>query len=311
MAWKEGRKDLTGQVFGRLTVIGFSHTNNKRLSYWKVTCSCGAQKVVRGASLIAGEIRSCGCLQKESTIKQRLDLTGEVFGRLTVLEFSHINKNRQTMWRVQCSCGNQKIMGGSTIKNGYILSCGCLNHELESKGCYKNLVGQRFGRLLVMERTERRQGRQIIWRCLCSCGKETFVRTGSLTSLWTQSCGCLNRDVITTHGKSKTKEYNTARNRIRYERKRNQDGEWTILMEICLRDYQPACVVCGSTDSLSVDHVVPVAKGGGLKPGTACILCKRHNSMKGAKSLDQLPLDMANKIRDAAESFRVAWSGGF
>lgn len=58
------RIDLTGQVFGRLTVVGYSHS--KYDAYWKCVCTCGAECVVRGLGLKAGDSTSCGCYHKES-----------------------------------------------------------------------------------------------------------------------------------------------------------------------------------------------------------------------------------------------------
>lgn len=62
------RRDLTGKKFGELTVIAFdSYRENKdrRFDYWKVSCSCGKTKSVRGNSLVSGGVKSCGCKLKE------------------------------------------------------------------------------------------------------------------------------------------------------------------------------------------------------------------------------------------------------
>ena len=63
-------KDLTGERFGRLTVIGL-HQTETRKTYWECQCDCGNKKVVRSDSLQCGAIRSCGCLKKEQD-KQNL-----------------------------------------------------------------------------------------------------------------------------------------------------------------------------------------------------------------------------------------------
>lgn len=55
----------------------------------------------------------------------------------------------------------------------------------------KNLVGQRFGKLVVLERTDRKQRSCYLWRCKCDCGNETLVDTTSLTRFQRKSCGCL------------------------------------------------------------------------------------------------------------------------
>ena len=57
-------KDLTGQVFGRLTVVSLSHMQNN--AYWNCVCECGASSVVNSCSLISKNTSSCGCLRKEA-----------------------------------------------------------------------------------------------------------------------------------------------------------------------------------------------------------------------------------------------------
>lgn len=63
------RKDLTGQKFGRLTVIEFSHCDGKH-SFWKCMCECGNITIVRRNSLIKGATKSCGCYKKEFNVQQ-------------------------------------------------------------------------------------------------------------------------------------------------------------------------------------------------------------------------------------------------
>ena len=58
------KKELSGQVFGRLKVISFSGIKNTRARWW-CKCSCGNVLDCDGAHLRAGDIRSCGCLNKE------------------------------------------------------------------------------------------------------------------------------------------------------------------------------------------------------------------------------------------------------
>ena len=61
--------DLTGKVFNRLTVLKFSHTV-KRRTYWVCKCECCAEKIIRGDSLKANDIKSCGCLNNELRAKR-------------------------------------------------------------------------------------------------------------------------------------------------------------------------------------------------------------------------------------------------
>lgn len=56
--------DLTGQRFGRLTVIGLDDRNSKK-TFWVCECECGGIKVARSDALLSGATKSCGCLKKE------------------------------------------------------------------------------------------------------------------------------------------------------------------------------------------------------------------------------------------------------
>lgn len=53
------------------------------------------------------------------------DLTGLVFGRLTVLSYAGINKNKHTMWKVKCICGNISTKHGYRLIQKNVVSCGC------------------------------------------------------------------------------------------------------------------------------------------------------------------------------------------
>ena len=58
---------LTGQKFGRLTVVEYAGINKWRNYKWLCLCECGKKKVIRSGSLRNGDTQSCGCLQKEIT----------------------------------------------------------------------------------------------------------------------------------------------------------------------------------------------------------------------------------------------------
>lgn len=55
---------------------------------------------------------------------------------------------------------------------------------------HNDLLGKRFGRLIVVGVSGRTKDRHILWRCLCDCGNETSVCSKDLTSGHTVSCGC-------------------------------------------------------------------------------------------------------------------------
>jgi hypothetical protein len=64
---KGGRvlKDISGQRFGKLAVIGREYRPGERQAHWRVRCDCGGEAVVRGGRLRNGRQRSCGCDGRE------------------------------------------------------------------------------------------------------------------------------------------------------------------------------------------------------------------------------------------------------
>lgn len=58
---------------------------------------------------------------------------GDKFGRWTVIGFSHISKNRQTMWKCACDCGIVKSVLGGALTSGASKSCGCFKNERASE----------------------------------------------------------------------------------------------------------------------------------------------------------------------------------
>lgn len=135
--------------------------------------------------------------------KQR-QLSGQQFGRLTVLDVAH--RIGGVHWVCQCSCGKQNVTLGSSLTRGKVKSCGCLlKQERPPKS---DLSGQRFGRLVVLSLSETRVQRSRSWDCLCDCGNTTLVSGPRLVDGTTRSCGCLRTDTHTKHGMSKTPEFN-------------------------------------------------------------------------------------------------------
>lgn len=66
-------KNLTGKRFGRLVVLGYSHSDHNRNSLWHCRCDCGTETTVYRVGLVGGKTRSCGCLKMESiaTVAER------------------------------------------------------------------------------------------------------------------------------------------------------------------------------------------------------------------------------------------------
>lgn len=174
--------DLTNQIFGDLTVISRAGSSKDKKALWLCRCTCGNTRIVLGKLLRAGKITHCGC-KNRTTVK---DITGQKFGKLTVLNRAGSDNSKKALWLCKCECGNEKILRGSDLISGKIKSCGCYKTE-----CLSNdLTGKRFGRLTVIKQIDKKND-QLIWLCECDCGNDIEVTTNHLITGNTQSCGCL------------------------------------------------------------------------------------------------------------------------
>lgn len=71
--------------------------------------------------------------KENTTMREFQDLTGQKFGRLTVIKRDKNDNRGQTRWLCQCQCGNLKIVRANHLKSGKIKSCGCYNIEILKK----------------------------------------------------------------------------------------------------------------------------------------------------------------------------------
>lgn len=154
--------------------------------------------------------------------KKRLDITGDIYGHLTVIKEVEPNKYHRR-WLCKCVCGNETITYMSNLRNGDTKSCGCFQKKISSEKNIKNIVNKRFGRLTVLERVNPNfKTRKVIWKCLCDCGNITTTISDRLLNGTTRSCGCLRIE----NGKS-VQNYN--------KEKLNKDGVFTPLLKSKLR----------------------------------------------------------------------------
>ncbi len=69
-------------------------------------------------------------------------------------------------------------------------------------GKFRDLTGQRFGRLVVKCLAGRDKYGGALWMCICDCGNITTPYGSSLTTGDTRSCGCLSRELTAKRGHS-------------------------------------------------------------------------------------------------------------
>lgn len=123
-------------------------------------------------------------------MRQVIDLIGQRFGRLIVLEQITQRKNGSVFWKCKCDCGIICEIRGTCLKRGDTKSCGCYQRDL----LFKDLSNRIFGRLTVLKRIENLKPGITRWLCRCDCGNICKVTSRSLKTGDTVSCGCYKRE---------------------------------------------------------------------------------------------------------------------
>lgn len=142
-----------------------------------------------------------------------VEITGERFGRLTAVR--PIRENGRFKWVCVCECGGETITTAYKLRSGHTQSCGCLQRERTSLVCKRSLAGERFGRLVAIERIGD-MGDKAKYRCKCDCGSCITVDGANLVTGATKSCGCLRKEVTANlkyrHGLTDHRLYRTWQN---------------------------------------------------------------------------------------------------
>ena len=216
--WEEielakGMKNAYEMRFGKLVAKFPVVSRNKK--QWLCKCDCGNELVVLYNWLSSGNTQSCGCLQSERVVqywdnrRKENDIIGQTFGELTALEFVGM-KNHEAIYRFQCSCGNCIDRPADLVKRGNTSSCGHLWKDWNDS-TKSDIIGQRFGKLIVDSYVGVDKHGGTLFKCNCDCGNTTIVNRYSLTQSRTHSCGC-----IVSVGESNIKKILTESN-IRYK----------------------------------------------------------------------------------------------
>lgn len=124
-----------------------------------------------------------------------IDLTGQRFGMLVVLEQAGVSVNPNgspgtALWRCKCDCGNETVVRSANLRRGITSSCGCLrrkNNEVAPAKRSNDLIGLRVGKLTVLRRYSQLCDNSVAWVCRCDCGIEVaypsrLLRFGEVTS---------------------------------------------------------------------------------------------------------------------------------
>lgn len=127
-----------------------------------------------------------------------INIAGQEFNNIKVIEQAP-KKNNKIMWKCQCHCGNFFIVDGYSLRSGHTKSCGCL------KGNKINEIGNKYGKLTVIENMKSDKQGNSQWKCKCDCGNEIVVLGKSLRS-GTSSCGCKRIEKLIEYNHTRKKD---------------------------------------------------------------------------------------------------------
>lgn len=109
------------------------------------------------------------------------ELKGKMFGFLEVISEAK-RKGKYRFLTCKCHrCGRIKDINLHSVTHGITTSCGC--------GHRNNLIGRRFGHLVVVDYSLSKNGKTF-WKCKCDCGTTKDVGADGLVKGAIQTCGC-------------------------------------------------------------------------------------------------------------------------
>lgn len=116
-----------------------------------------------------------------------IDITNQRFGRWVAL--CHLGGG---LWACRCDCGTRLSVKGGDLYHGRSKSCGCLTQ-------YRNITGERFGRLIALLPVSNRRNKKVFWTFRCDCGSIIERSGADVIRGKTKSCGCLCSSVSAAH----------------------------------------------------------------------------------------------------------------
>lgn len=250
---------MIGKNFGRWTVLNVIPKYKGDKTYCECVCSCEKHtiKMVYKYTLLNGDSQSCGCLQSEITKKRcRSNRIGERFGNLVVKKMLYHYKGEKTYCICDCDCGKEHITSLSNLVIGHSTSCGCNSSNKCWDGRRTNIIGKRFGKLIVEEMLYGYSNKQTYCKCKCDCGANSIVYMGNLLQGFTHSCGCGEHDSVGEQFIKKILDENNIRYKYNY-RFDNCRNILPLPFDFYLLDYN----VCIEYDG--IQHFKPIDFFGG------------------------------------------------
>ena len=221
---------------------------------------------------------------------KKLDLTGQRFGRLVVIEEAGRSSDGRVRWLCKCDCGNYTSTPSTkTLRNGTCRSCGCIQEE-NRLTCRKiEMKGRRFGQLTVIEEGTK-TGKETMWVCVCDCGNKVTVNGNSLRQGKTVSCGCHRKTLLVTHGLYQTRLHRIWRGmkqRCSNPNKQHYDRYGGRGIKVCdewENDFQAFynwAMSNGYRDDLTIDRI---DNDGDYEPSNCQWITQAENTSKAIKN---------------------------
>lgn len=113
-----------GDQYNKLIAVERLPEKMRKEEAWLCKCDCGNETVATKDQLLSGRKKSCGCLKKQ-TPKNALDLSGQRFGKLTIIKRDGATASGSAVWLCRCDCGGEIKTNATTLRRGEAVTCGC------------------------------------------------------------------------------------------------------------------------------------------------------------------------------------------
>lgn len=154
-----------------------------------------------------------------------VDLTGQKFGRLTVVEYMGKTDSGTVLWKCRCDCGNEVIVRRNNLTSGNTNSCGCYKFDRIRESVFEDVTGQRFGALTCLKFVGRSIDGAVKWLCHCDCGKDGVYFLNNLKRGHTVSCGCFRQEISVERGRALGLKAKGHKYSIRHGHSRTSEGK--------------------------------------------------------------------------------------
>ena len=199
----------------------------------------------------------------------KINLLNQKIGKLLVIEETNKRKNKSIVWKCQCDCGNIEEFSTKELRSDGIIQCHqCGNSRKPQIKLTENIIGKKYNHLTVLDKSEKRIGGKIGYKCQCDCEKKTilYVSKTDLENNHTTSCGCARR-------KYKIDDIISNKQIIGYVGSKNNNGHYYYKVKclLCGREYEALgqilekTIGCGCQKSMGEFNIIKILQQNNIK----------------------------------------------